>query len=144
MSVMTDLLYSDTEDALRDSVRRLFADRCPPEAINSLYDSAPHDFSGVWRALAAELGMAGLLVPEELGGAGATAREAAVVMEEIGRAVAPVPYLSSAVVATVALLKVGDTDTVRDLATGSLTAALAVPLSTAPGDRDRRCPCRRQ
>ena len=115
---MSDLLYSDTEEALRDSVRRLFADRCPPEAVTSLYDAAPQDFSGVWRTLAAELGMAGLLVPEELGGAGATAREAAVVMEEIGRAVAPVPYLSSAVVATVALLQAGDTDTVQGLAAG--------------------------
>jgi len=131
---MSDLLYSDTEEALRDSVRRLFADRCPPETVTGLYDAAPQDFSGVWRTLAADLGMAGLLVPEELGGAGATAREAAVVMEEIGRAVAPVPYLSSAVLATVALLKVGDVDTVGELAAGSLTAALAVPLSTAPGD----------
>jgi alkylation response protein AidB-like acyl-CoA dehydrogenase len=129
---MSDLLYSDTEEALRDSVRRLFADRCPPEAATSLYDAAPQDFSGLWRTLAADLGLAGLLVPEELGGAGATAREAAVVMEEIGRAVAPVPYLSSAVVATVALLRAGDTDTVQGLAAGSLTAALAVPLSTAP------------
>jgi alkylation response protein AidB-like acyl-CoA dehydrogenase len=131
---MSDLLYSDTEEALRDSVRRLFADRCPPEAMTSLYDAAPQDFSGVWRTLAADLGLAGLLVPERLGGAGASAREAAVVMEEIGRAVAPVPYLSSAVVATAALLEVGDTDTVQGLATGSLTAALAVPLSTAPDD----------
>jgi alkylation response protein AidB-like acyl-CoA dehydrogenase len=131
---MSDLLYSDTEDALRDSVRAMLADRCPPEAILSVYDAAPQDFSGVWHTLAADLGMAGLLVPEELGGAGATAREAAVVMEEIGRAVAPVPYLSSAVLATVALLHSGDTDTVKELAAGSLTAALAVPLPTAPGD----------
>ncbi len=131
---MSDLLYSDTEEALRDSVRRLFADRCPPEAVTGIYDGASHDFSGVWHTLAAELGTAGLLVPEQLGGAGASAREAAVVMEEIGRAVAPVPFLSSAVLATVALLHAGDTDTVKGLATGSATAALAVPLSTAPSD----------
>jgi alkylation response protein AidB-like acyl-CoA dehydrogenase len=131
---MSDLLYSDTEEALRDSVRRLFADRCPPEAVARLYDAAPQDFSGVWQTLANELGLAGLLVPEQLGGAGASAREAAVVMEEIGRAVAPVPFLSSAVLATVALLHAGDTDTVTGLAAGSLTAALTVPLSTAPGD----------
>jgi alkylation response protein AidB-like acyl-CoA dehydrogenase len=131
---MSDLLYSDTEEALRDSVRRLFADRCPPESVMSVYDPAPQDFSNVWHTLAADLGMAGLLVPEEFGGAGATAREAAVVMEEIGRAVAPVPFLSSAVLGTVALLAAGDTDTVKGLATGSLTAALAVPLSTAPDD----------
>lgn len=129
-----DLLYSDTEDALRDSVRHLFADRCPPDALNRAYDAAPQDFSGIWRTLAAELGVAGLLVPESLGGAGASAREAAVVMEEIGRAVAPVPFLSSAVLATVALLRAGDTETVSALAAGELTAALVVPLSTAPGD----------
>ena len=81
-----DLLYSDTEDALRDSVRNLFADRCPPELVARCYDSPPQQFSEVWRTLAAELGVAGLLVPESFGGAGASAREAAVVMEEIGRA----------------------------------------------------------
>ncbi|WP_407687289.1 acyl-CoA dehydrogenase family protein [Mycobacterium sp. HUMS_1102779] len=129
-----DLLYSDTEEALRDSVRQLFADRCPPESVARAYDPDPQDFSALWRTLAADLGVAGLLVPEALGGAGASAREAAVVMEEIGRAVAPVPYLSSAVLATVALLRAGDDDTVPALARGELTAALAVPLSTAPGD----------
>src|SRR6202012_1000324 len=141
MSVTTppssgDLLYSDTEEALRDSVRHLFADRCAPESVARAYDTgadsgAPPD--GVWRTLSAELGMAGLLVPESLGGAGASAREAAVVLEEIGRAVGPVPFLSSAVLATVALLAAGDTDTVSALAQGTTTAALVVPLSTAPG-----------
>src|ERR1700761_6725398 len=129
-----DLLYSDTEDALRDSVRQLFADLCPPESVGCALGSAPQDFSGVWLTLAVELGVAGLLVPESLGGAGAGAREAAVVMEEIGRAVAPVSFLSSAVLATVALLRAGDTETVSALARGELTAALVVPLSTAPGD----------
>ncbi len=132
-----DLLYSDTEEALRDSVRRLFADRCPPESVVRAYDtndSAPQDFSDVWHTLAVELGVAGLLVSESLGGAGASAREAAVVMEEIGRAVAPVPFLSSAVLATVALSGAGDTATVSALASGEVTAALVVPLSTAPGE----------
>lgn len=129
-----DLLYSDTEEALRDSVRQLFADRCPPESVARAYDSEPQDFSSVWRTLAVELGVAGLLIPESLGGAGASAREAAVVMEEVGRAVAPVPFLSSAVLATVALSRAGDTETVSALAQGEVTAALAVPLSTAPGD----------
>ncbi|WAJ46999.1 acyl-CoA/acyl-ACP dehydrogenase [Mycobacterium sp. Aquia_216] len=129
-----DLLYSDTEEALRDSVRNLFAEECAPEAVIKSYDPAPQDFSDVWRRLAGELGVAGLLVPESLGGAGAGAREAAVVMEEIGHAVAPVPFLSSAVLATVALLRAGETETLSALAEGELTAALVVPLSTAPGD----------
>ena len=131
---MSDLLYSDTEDALRDSVRQLFADRYSLESVTRCYGAPPQDFSAVWRTLAAELGVAGLLVPESLGGAGASAREAAVVMEEIGRAVAPVPFLSSAVLATVALLRAGDTETVPGVASGEVTAALVVPLSTAPWD----------
>src|SRR5436853_374473 len=65
-----DLLYSDTEDALRDSVRQLFAERCTPESVTRVYDTPPQDFSGVWRTLAAELGVAGRLVPESLGAAG--------------------------------------------------------------------------
>ncbi|BBX97398.1 acyl-CoA dehydrogenase family protein [Mycobacterium lacus] len=129
-----DLLYSDTEEALRDSVRCLFAERCPPELVARAYDSAPPDFSALWQTLAAELGVAGLLVPESLGGAGAGARVAAVVMEEIGRAVAPVPFLSSAVLATVALLHAGDSETLSELAVGAITAALVVPVSTAPAD----------
>jgi alkylation response protein AidB-like acyl-CoA dehydrogenase len=128
-----NLLYTDTEDALRDSVRRLFADRCTPEAVVSLYDYPDADFTEVWKTLAAELGIAGLLVPESLGGAGASTREAAVVMEEIGRAVAPVPFLSSAVLATVALLKTGETRALGSLADGSTTGALTIPLSTPPG-----------
>ncbi|WP_421840802.1 acyl-CoA dehydrogenase family protein [Mycobacterium sp.] len=128
-----NLLYSDTDEALRDSVAQLFAQQCPPESVTRLYDSMPPDFSAVWQVLAADLGVAGLLVPESLGGAGASAREAAVVMEEIGRAVAPVPFLSSAVLATVALLCAGDTEIVSALARGEVTAALAVPLCTAPG-----------
>ncbi|MFF2082793.1 acyl-CoA dehydrogenase family protein [Nocardia sp. NPDC058176] len=128
-----DLLYSDTEEALRDSVRRLLADRCPPDAVIGVYDQAPRDFAPVWKALAVDLGVAGLLVPEELGGAGATAREAAVVLEELGRAVAPVPFLTSAVLATLALLRAGDTDFVGELAEGDRTATLVVPLSTEPG-----------
>jgi len=135
VSSLSNLLYSDTEEALRDSVRHLFADRCSPKSVARAYDvEAAEPFDGVWRTLAAELGVAGLLVPESLGGAGASAREAAVVMEEIGRAVAPVPFLSSAVLATLALLGAGDIETVSGLAQGTVTAALVVPFSTAPVD----------
>ncbi|HZE39333.1 MAG TPA: acyl-CoA dehydrogenase family protein [Stackebrandtia sp.] len=128
-----DLLYDETEEELRHSLRRLLADRCPPDRVLSVYDSSP-TVSALWKAVAADLGLAGILVPESLGGAGLGAREAAVVMEELGRAAAPVPYLSSAVLATVALLTAGERDTVRRLALGDVTAALAVPLSTPPGE----------
>ena len=129
-STAPDLLYSDTEEALRESVRGLFADRLSPQTIAAAYDDPSTDFGGLCKTLSVELGVAGLLIAEDLGGAGASAREAAVVMEEIGRAVAPVPFLSSAVLATVALAGVGDTETLGRLADGSETAALAVSFAT--------------
>jgi alkylation response protein AidB-like acyl-CoA dehydrogenase len=64
------------------------------------------------------LGLAGLLVPEDHGGVGASAREAAVVLEELGRTVAPLPFLTSAVVATTLLLDAG-TELLPALAAGS-------------------------
>ena len=88
--------------------------------------------TGLWRVLAAEVGCAGLLIPESHGGAGASFREAAVVAEETGRAAAPVPYLGSAVVATTALLAAPDAELLAGLAAGTLTAALAVPFASQP------------
>ncbi|KPC59713.1 acyl-CoA dehydrogenase family protein [Streptomyces chattanoogensis] len=132
-----DLLYSADEEALRDAVRSLLADRSDPATVLAGLESAvPYDAS-LWRSLAAEIGTAGLLVPEKLGGQGASAREAAVVLEELGRSVAPVPYLTSAVIAVTALL---GCDTGREdvagplaaLAGGRTVGVLALPLPTAP------------
>ncbi|MEV4331082.1 acyl-CoA dehydrogenase family protein [Streptomyces sp. NPDC049597] len=126
-----DLLYTDVEDDLRASVRDLLADHCDPTAVTAVYDGDRSLVDGLWKALAVDLGLAGLLVPEERGGAGASAREAAVVLEELGRTVAPVPFLTSAVVATTVLLD-AEGDLLASLAAGERTAALAAPLSTAP------------
>ncbi|MFH8680208.1 acyl-CoA dehydrogenase family protein [Streptomyces lydicus] len=133
-----DLLYSEDEDALRAAVRSLLADSCDPATVLAgLESDVPYD-TGLWRALAADIGTAGLLVPEKLGGAGASTREAAVVLEELGRSVAPVPYLTSAVIAVTALLAL-DHDRpeaaapLTALAEGRTVAVLAVPLPTAPG-----------
>ncbi|MGW5707073.1 acyl-CoA dehydrogenase family protein [Amycolatopsis japonica] len=135
---MSDLLYSEVEEDLRASVRDLFKDRAEPAALITRTETAePYDLK-LWRTLAADLGTAGLAVPEALGGHGASAREVAVVMEELGRSVAPVPYLGSAVLATSALLATDTsqaevTERLGKLAAGTLIGALAVPLSIAPG-----------
>ncbi|MFC5676910.1 acyl-CoA dehydrogenase family protein [Aeromicrobium endophyticum] len=128
-----DLLYTDVEDDLRAVVRRLLAQRCDPHAVAALYDGDRSPVAPLWHGLATELGLAGLIVSEDRGGAGATAREAAVVLEELGRAVAPVPFLTSSVIAATTLL---DTDStlVRSLAAGETVVALTLPWSTAPFD----------
>jgi alkylation response protein AidB-like acyl-CoA dehydrogenase len=128
-----DLLYSETETELRAAVREVLADKAGWRDVLARTETAETYDPGLWRTLAAEVGVAGLLIPESLGGAGASYREAAVVAEEVGRAIAPVPFLGSAVVATTALLSAGDTELLAELASGSVTAALAVPFATAPG-----------
>lgn len=132
-----DLLHSDVEDELRATVRNLLTDRCPPSALLPVYDGDRSLVTPLWKALATDLGLAGLLVPEERGGSGASAREAAVVLEELGRAAAPVPFLTSSVVAATVLLAAepgGPADAlVARLAAGDVTAALVLPLATPPG-----------
>lgn len=133
-----DLLYSEAEEDLRSAVRALLADRSgAPSVIARTESDTPYD-QHLWKTLAADIGAAGLLVPEKLGGLGATHREAAVVLEELGRAVTPSPFLTSAVVATAALLALGvengpAAELLGDLAAGRHTAALAVPFAAAPG-----------
>jgi alkylation response protein AidB-like acyl-CoA dehydrogenase len=128
-----NLLYTDVEDDLRSSVRDLLQSRCSSDAVTAMYDGDRSVVGTLWRSIAVELGLAGLLVAESSGGAGASAREAAVVLEELGRFAAPVPFLTSSVVATVALDAAGgDGDgLVGRLASGDLTAALVVPLSAS-------------
>ncbi|MEV4331950.1 acyl-CoA dehydrogenase family protein [Streptomyces sp. NPDC049597] len=67
-----------------------------------------HEGAAAWRPLSEQIGVTGLAVPQEYGGAGGGAREVHVVMEELGRSLSPVPYLGSAVLAVQALVVSGD------------------------------------
>lgn len=132
-----NLLYSDIEEQLRASVRDLLTDRAQPTSILARCETdKPYDLD-LWRTLTAELGAGSLHVPEDLGGQGASAREVAVVLEELGRSVAPVPFLGSAVLATTALLGCEPTDAVRELlealGSGRSVGALATSLARTPG-----------
>ena len=126
-----DLRYSDAEEQLRAVVRDLLADRSPWPDVLARVGAGEADDLPLWQTLAGDLGCAGLLIPESHGGAGASYREAAVAAEETGRAAACVPYLTSAVMATTALLGSGD-DLLAELAAGRRTAALAVGFATMP------------
>jgi alkylation response protein AidB-like acyl-CoA dehydrogenase len=141
---LPDLLPSDAERALSESLQSLLTDRGGVDKALARTESGQTYDDGLWHAIAADLGCAGLLIPERDGGAGASYREAATAAEALAAFVAAVPFLGSAVVATAALLSVGSGDAatvagraVADLlgrmADGEVTTALAVPFSTAPG-----------
>ena len=127
-----DLLPDDVEQDLRASVRAVVDRHAPPDRVTALYDGHDDVTAPLWSAFV-DLGLPGLLVPEDLGGAGASAREAAAVLEELGRAAAPSPYLTSSVVATTALHVAGDTEILPALASGEQTAALLVRPASRSG-----------
>ena len=120
-----DLLADDVETDLRASVRKVLERHAPSDRVNALYDGTDDVTAPLWSAFV-ELGLPGLLVPESLGGAGATAVEAAAVLEELGRAAAPSPFLTSSVVATSVLVALGDETILPSLASGEQTATLLV------------------
>ncbi|GAA3490018.1 acyl-CoA dehydrogenase family protein [Streptomyces cremeus] len=91
---------------------------------------ARHEGPAAWRPLVRDIGVAALTTPEEYGGLGCPGRmEVHVVMEELGRALSPVPYLGSAVLAAEALIASGNDDVcarlLPPLADGASVAALA-------------------
>ncbi len=124
-----DLLPDDVEDDLRATLGSLLAQRCPPGRVVAAYDGDDSLAASLWPALV-DLGLPALLVPDEHGGAGAGPREAAAVLDVLARHAAPVPYLSSAVVATATLVALaGDEGLLAELAEGAV-AALLVPATT--------------
>jgi alkylation response protein AidB-like acyl-CoA dehydrogenase len=128
-----NLLYSDTETELLDGVRAMLTDRCSPAAILARVEGEqPYDPS-LWRTLATQMGLAGLLISEKHGGSGVSLRESAVVCEELGRFAAPTQYLGSAVLATSIVVAVDDADLLAQLASGAVSAALLAPWSLGPG-----------
>src|SRR6516165_5340898 len=114
---------------LRDSVRRFLAERAPLTRVRELMDIADGTDPGVWRQAGAQLGLPGIAVPEEYGGAGFSFAEQAIVLEELGSALYTGPYLASAVLAATALLASPDEQAKRDLlpgiASGETVATLA-------------------
>jgi alkylation response protein AidB-like acyl-CoA dehydrogenase len=104
MTTVPDLLYSDTERTLATALGDLLSSRAgAPDVLARTEKPDTYDLD-LWRTVAAEIGLAGLLIPEALGGAGASYRELAAAAEQFGAAVAPIPYLGSAAVATATLL----------------------------------------
>jgi alkylation response protein AidB-like acyl-CoA dehydrogenase len=125
------LVLTEEQSMLRDSARGLISDKAPVSHLRGLRDAK--DATGFSRELwkqFAEMGFAGLLVPEEFGGSALGCVEAGVVMEEIGRTLMPSPFLSTAVLAASALSRGGSAaqkaEHLPKISKGELIAALAV------------------
>ncbi len=128
--------WPSTEEAdLATEVRRLTERHCPLDELRAEPTTPVH--TQAWKHLAGQLGVAGLAIPEYLGGAGADVGALAVVAQELGRALAAVPFLST-VTAVDLLLRLGEHDLLPELAAGELPIACAIPWDgTTPAVESR-------
>jgi alkylation response protein AidB-like acyl-CoA dehydrogenase len=133
-----DASFTPEQDEIRRTLRELLDSRCGPRELRAAVDTPAGYDPALWTALAEQLGLPGLALPEAYGGVGCSATELALACEEMGRVLAPSPLLATAVLAAPLLAALGTeaqrAEVLPRLASGALTAALAVPgtaLATA-------------
>lgn len=120
---------TDEQTMLRDMVRTFLDDKSPMTRVREVMESESGVDEDLWVAMA-ELGLQAMHIPEEYGGAGFSLLETGIVLEELGRKVVAVPYLSSVVLACSAVLIAGSeeqkAEILPQLGSGELRAALAI------------------
>jgi alkylation response protein AidB-like acyl-CoA dehydrogenase len=124
--------WTAEHEEFRGVVRKLTESRAPLACAPSPDSQDPKERE-LWRTWTDELGLPGLVIPEEHGGSGFSRRELAIAAEELGRAVVGGPLFASAVLATEALLAAGGdvaAEALAALAAGTTVAVLAVTEGT--------------
>lgn len=121
--------FSEEQELLREQSRGFLADNCGARVVrDALEGDAPYD-ADLWKKVA-EMGWTATVIPEEYGGLGLSYLELVVIAEELGRAMAPIPFSSSVYLATEAILAWGTEDQkvtwLPRLASGEIIGTLAV------------------
>jgi alkylation response protein AidB-like acyl-CoA dehydrogenase len=111
--------FTEEQDQFRDIVARFCRDKAPAAVVRKFIESGQEFDPGLWRQLCQEVGLVGIHLPEDRGGAGFSAIELGIVLEEFGRSLMPGPYFSCAVLACTAMAEVSDA-AIRDSLIGSM------------------------
>jgi acyl-CoA dehydrogenase len=126
--------FSEDQKLLQQTARDFLQEHAPLTVCREVLESNQLYSRELWKG-AAELGWLGALIPEEYGGAGFGYLELAVIAEELGRALAPIPFSTSVYLASEALLLAGSPEQKQRylprLAAGEIIGTLA--LSEKPG-----------
>ena len=130
---------TEEQDELAGTLRSLLAKRADSAAVRAAAASDVGHDPALWQLLCEQIGAAALAVPEEHGGAGFSLFETLVVLDELGRSLAPSPLLAS-VVAAEALLAGGDDDACRRLLPRIAAGDIATLGWSAPADPGWRSP----
>jgi alkylation response protein AidB-like acyl-CoA dehydrogenase len=125
-----DFTFNDEQEILRSTVRDFLRLKSPESEVRRLMETNEGFDPDVWRQMAVQLGLQGLVVPEEFGGAGFGYLELIVVFEEMGRNLLCAPYFSTVAMATPLLMALDD-DVARKqllprIADGSVMATVAL------------------
>ncbi len=129
---MAKLVMTEDETMLADSARGFLDSEAPVKALRDLRDAGKTHDAALWKKMA-DMGWAGVLVPESAGGSDMGSAAANVLAHEMGKTLVVSPFLSTAVIAATALRQVSDARTeaaLAKIATGDVTYALAVDEGT--------------
>jgi alkylation response protein AidB-like acyl-CoA dehydrogenase len=131
------ITFTPSEDMglIRTTARRFLEERMGLATVRELMMSDDGFDRGLWKEIA-DLGWAGLTIPEGLGGAGYGPLELSVVLEEMGRLVTPGPFFASVVLATTAVTTIGAPDQQADLLPGLASGEQLASLASHEGPRD--------
>ncbi|MEM9966882.1 MAG: acyl-CoA dehydrogenase family protein [Pseudomonadota bacterium] len=125
---MAKLVKSEEEVMLADMARGFLDGAAPVSKLREMRDNGQTHDAALWQAMA-EMGWAGVLVPEDAGGSEMGHSAANVIAEEMGKTLAVSPFISTAVIAATALRQVSDNraqEALSRIAAGTATYALAV------------------
>ena len=124
-----DLSLDETQQMLKNSARDFLSRECAPEVVRAMEKDERGYSTDLWDQMVT-LGWTGLPFPEEHGGTAASFLDLAVLVEEMGRALAPVPFLSTIVLGGLTVMEAGNDDQRRqiipDICRGQAILTLAV------------------
>ncbi len=127
--------FSEEAEALRDEARKFLAAESQPAKARAVMEAGSGHDAALWSKVVA-LGWTGLRIPETHGGLGLSVLELCVLAEEAGRALTPVPFTSSVLMASEALIAHGAAEQqakwLPKLADGTAIGAVALAEGTAP------------
>ncbi|HEY4125480.1 MAG TPA: acyl-CoA dehydrogenase family protein, partial [Rhizomicrobium sp.] len=98
--------FSDDQKMLRDQARKFLSEKCTTKTVRKVFESADGYDKNLWKQIA-DMGWHGTAIPEEFGGLGLGYLELCVIAEELGRALAPVPFSSTVYLFAEAILAAG-------------------------------------
>lgn len=137
-----DLDFTEEQEMLRTMVRDFVEKECPKTLVRELEDGDLGYSPEIWKKMA-ELGLLGIIFPEDCGGMGGGFVDLAIILEEMGRSILPGPYFSTVVLGGVSLL-LGGTDEQKQeylakIASGEIIVAFALMEPTGTYDPSGVC-----